>query len=820
MATPTKKPTEQHVISERVAEDSKQRVLLEKAPVAQQPYVQQPMTEKERLVLEKTNLQTGDTIRVIQEGGTSGITGAMRSISQGQVPSNADISTVVSKTDAAFDKRITDPSLPASTKKLVGDTKEFLHAAEQTLQEKNKGEHLQKMAYYAGQAGSDARLKAQQKAQQMRMDPNLRQKARAKKDKTKARSKEIGYGAYTVAKLSVRNQEFRHLILDIVRLLQEIFLRAVQFRKQQKEGYSQTLTGPSMVPSQPQMISQPVTQPQQFVQIQESTLQPAVFTSTGQELPYTTFSSGVTTTMPGITAPTMPSTGYLPGSLTEGPLTSQYWGEYEWYMPDYTLGQQQPQTMDWKSQIPQEKRRELATKVLELLRRFNTMPQFQTGLNALIQTFRDLERYSRKMSKSTDRAKLKLGNADKFYAEARALIEPYAPNKSMDSILENFRILMQDLRSNEEGKQYFRDIRDFLSTTMQSPEYMDDETATLMIEDFIDRGRDMMSDYRRRSETRRLLDDIKTLYYNIANDPTLLNLKQKTQTLLEDFMYQDANGKLAFNTELITDMRTVFVPILLETLDRVPLPIIEGTQKKMDFRVENLIFSAYDLLPENIQVKVKNEGQFNFANKVGPRLNYSTVKFKVNNLKTKMTDIKFWFRRHTFPKLEDYGTVDVGLAGSGMTLKIKTMLRSTSTTPKFSITQVKCFIDRLDIHFHKDAKYDWLENFGAKLFRKRIKRSIEIQIENKIREYGLRIERGLNKMMKKYPPERLKEMARNRMERGREHRQHLKEGSATNMPVQSTGEMLKHGLEKTKEKVKEKLGTTGTTTSGTTIHQG
>jgi hypothetical protein len=474
---------------------------------------------------------------------------------------------------------------------------------------------------------------------------------------------------------------------------------------------------------------------------------------------------------------------------------------------------------NWSASIPEYKKRELAQKVLELLRRFNGTPQFQTGLTALIQTFNDLERYSRAKVKTTPHAKSKITNADKMFGEIRALLNPYAPNKDLGVIITGFNRMFEDIRADQRRSTYFSELRLFLDTLMTSPEYMDEDTAVYQIEDFIDRGREMFSDYRYRSETRMLLDNLRMMYYNISTDPNLVNLKTKTQALIEDFMWVDESGRMQVNTELMGEMRHVLLPILMESMQKLRLPVIEGTTKKMDFRVEDMVFSTYDLLPENVKLKTKNKAHLK-SERTGrpvvhaPHLNHAAVTFKLHHLQTRMDNIRYWFRRNSFPKVEDAGLVDVGIVGGGFNLKIKTMLRTTSSTPKFTVSAIKVRIDRLDVRFH-DAKYDWLLNAGTKLFRKRIQRQMELQIENKLREYSLRIEKALNRALKRFPPEKLKTMAHRGAESVRAHHANLQQGSETGVPVASKGETMRHGMDRLKEKIKEKTGLGHHTTTGT-----
>jgi hypothetical protein len=405
-----------------------------------------------------------------------------------------------------------------------------------------------------------------------------------------------------------------------------------------------------------------------------------------------------------------------------------------------------------------------------------------------------------------------------MYGEVRALLTPYAPNKDLGLITSGFNRMFADIRADQRRSSYFSELRLFLDTLLTSPEYMDEETAVYQIEDFIDRGREMFSDYRYRSETRLLLDHLRTMYYNISTDPNLLNLKSKTQTLIEDFMWVDEAGRMQINTELLGEMRHVLLPIMLESMQKMRLPVIEGTTKKMDFRVEDMVFSTYDLLPENIKLKTKNQAKikshtYNRPVLPRPHMDHVALTFKLHHMQTRMENIRYWFRRNSFPKVEDAGLVDVAIVGGGFNLKVKTLLRTTSKTPKFTVSAVKVRIDRLDVKFH-DAKYDWLLNFGTKLFRKRIQRQMELQIENRIREYGVRIEKALNRALKRFPPEKLRTMAHRGAENVRAHRANLQQGSDAGIPVESKGEAMRHGMDRLKEKVKEKTGL-GHTHTGT-----
>jgi len=110
-----------------------------------------------------------------------------------------------------------------------------------------------------------------------------------------------------------------------------------------------------------------------------------------------------------------------------------------------------------------------------------------------------------------------------------------------------------------------------------------------------------------------------------------------------------------------------------------------------------------------------------------------------------MDDANIWFRRKTFPKVEDEGKLRLNVGGSGVDIKIAIRVL-TGTQDVFQVQRVTCKLHNMKLHL-SDTKHDFLYNATLKLLSPRIKSNIERAVENNVAEYLQRINKLLVKQL-------------------------------------------------------------------------
>jgi len=144
------------------------------------------------------------------------------------------------------------------------------------------------------------------------------------------------------------------------------------------------------------------------------------------------------------------------------------------------------------------------------------------------------------------------------------------------------------------------------------------------------------------------------------------------------------------------------------------------------------VITIGDFLPKYFELKTKTDLKVDIA-KMETQKNETKVVLEIDNLKPQFKDLKFWYKRKTFPKIEDYGIADIDLsAGDGTKIKVIWKIKSKENKPfTFSLMKVKCIIDKMDVHII-EAKHDIFDKITTTLFISQMKQSVAQAIVNNI----------------------------------------------------------------------------------------
>jgi len=107
----------------------------------------------------------------------------------------------------------------------------------------------------------------------------------------------------------------------------------------------------------------------------------------------------------------------------------------------------------------------------------------------------------------------------------------------------------------------------------------------------------------------------------------------------------------------------------------------------------------------------------------------ATFTVKAEGIDVNMHNVKFWFKRKTFPKMEDQGLSTVHI--SNCSIKFKTRVHSSpfDNVPLcFVLEKVECDISKVRIHID-EAKHEFLLNVYTTLWSGSIRKKIETRIE-------------------------------------------------------------------------------------------
>jgi hypothetical protein len=227
----------------------------------------------------------------------------------------------------------------------------------------------------------------------------------------------------------------------------------------------------------------------------------------------------------------------------------------------------------------------------------------------------------------------------------------------------------------------------------------------------------------------RMMEEASAVFNAIRDDPLRKKLAQDTKIFVSNFVSYDSFGRPTLNTEVLSQMRSLLVPLLREQLYYLPIPKIEGSNGTYDYWLDNIIFSTDDILPDHVRIEVKQKTHLDRV--TSSSQNYTRILFTLDNVRTHMRNVRFWYRRNTMPKMTDEGFADVFLTRNGARIRLALIANFSAAEP-FTVQGVRVTLDRFKIKVH-ESKHDWLYNAVTTLFRGRLKREIELRSEESIR---------------------------------------------------------------------------------------
>jgi len=136
-------------------------------------------------------------------------------ISQGEIPSNEQLSQTILQTKEIIDESAKEAQLDTQGQKLVSDVKEVLDSAQHILVEKNPDEKLQSLVHHTQQLKEE--IESQAKSAQSQVSSKLPSTSDLKKD-----ALDLFNYSKDIAFLTIRSSEFRAFMVDLIQFFQQI----------------------------------------------------------------------------------------------------------------------------------------------------------------------------------------------------------------------------------------------------------------------------------------------------------------------------------------------------------------------------------------------------------------------------------------------------------------------------------------------------------------------------------------------------------------------------------------------------------------------
>jgi ElaB/YqjD/DUF883 family membrane-anchored ribosome-binding protein len=294
--------------------------------------------------------------------------------------------------------------------------------------------------------------------------------------------------------------------------------------------------------------------------------------------------------------------------------------------------------------------------------------------------------------------------------------------------------LINSIKKDEDFNNFFQDFTYYMKLVLNNPNDISSGPVIRRGQELMDKVYTFMDKTKHRDDIRRLFNHFQHCVDHLVNDKALNSFGDSITQLVSD-LFTDSQGRpdIYVTKDSIVQLKELFLPVIRDKLQNIPLPRIEGSNDTYDYWIDDMKLDGTGLLPEHFHMRVVNDVKMD-ANESDKDKIMTKIHLNIDNIRMAFKDMKFYYNRKTIPKIEDSGTANIELAGDGLQFKLTWKVTSKKREPiRMELSQVKCNIDELNIQI-KDSKHIILDGIISKLFNGYIKEVVAQAIVDKIKD--------------------------------------------------------------------------------------
>lgn len=609
-----------------------------------------------------------------------------KTVQSGQAPSNDQLNALIDTTEKVIEKEASKVELNPHGARAVKDVQNILESAQTLLNEKNKDEKLQRLIANAKKASESPSLYASYR----RVSREVKGQ-QGKMEDIQDQFSDIYRNISNVAYQIVRSSDFRTILIDFIRLVQDTGAKKMdEISKDPKAQPVDKMEGKQEKPLG-DLVSE-VTEDTYFLFLK---IERNLAKDVGQDI----------------------KEGNLP--------------------------------------VDEERKQELYDRWDALFQKFIQNKEFHHAMHGFFNIF-DM------LSDQADRLKNKVENEgeqmkrdqylNQIWQDTRDLIGEFSGREKLDLFLNDSWSLWYSIRDDPELSSYFNELRAWFEETLEHPEKLQDkELYKQKSQDFVYRAQDIFQKWKYQEDLNRMLDQGTDVLHAIRLDPTTLNFVDTTKKFAKDLILDEyGRPSLQVTTEVLETLRTTLVPAVLKNLANIPIPKLEGSNEDYDYSVDNIVFNAYDLLPENVFFVMNSGTHLELKKRDAHDLAQAEILLRISDFSINLQNFDFFFQRKTFPKIEDAGTANVSVGGNTKFSVIWRLVTELGRPTQVSLAYVDVSIDSFKVNILHSEKHEWLLKFVTSVFSGLIAKRIEKVVEEKMKDYLLTFNDQINETLREW----------------------------------------------------------------------
>jgi hypothetical protein len=263
------------------------------------------------------------------------------------------------------------------------------------------------------------------------------------------------------------------------------------------------------------------------------------------------------------------------------------------------------------------------------------------------------------------------------------------------------------------------------------------ESAGNKIDELKEKSKEVGTESPLRKDIDALLQQARKTFDSVINDEDVSKLLQTTFRIWS--LLSPANN--ITNPELLTDTYTIFIPLLIEAIQYIPIPRLEISVPEIDLLLENLILEPgrtinnTSFLPFRLKIETYNDLSIRKARFRTISSVKSLVTIKVQGLSIRSEEVGFWFQAHKgLLRLADEGIASFELDDRGLDVELDVEIGKERLEKILTLKNVRVKIHHLSYTLSK-SKFACLAWIFKPLLRPVLRKVLERQLATAIGDF-------------------------------------------------------------------------------------
>ncbi|CZT08907.1 uncharacterized protein RAG0_13841 [Rhynchosporium agropyri] len=324
---------------------------------------------------------------------------------------------------------------------------------------------------------------------------------------------------------------------------------------------------------------------------------------------------------------------------------------------------------------------------------------------------------------------------DRAVKNGWSLVSSFGDKEAWKELEKRVNKVMEHSQKDPDFEGLMEELAASIQKMLTDPDFF--ETAGNKMEELKEKSKDVGTDSPLRKDIDAVLQQSRKTFDSVIHDQDVSKL---LQTSLRLWNVISPSNSIA-NPDLFTDAHTIFIPLLIQAIQFIPIPRLEISVPEIDLLLENLILEPgrtinnTSFLPFRLKVETYNDLSIRKARFRTISSVKSLVTIKAQGLSIRADEVGFWLRAHKgLLRLADQGIASFELDERGIDIELDVEIGKERLEKILTLKDVRVKIHHLSYTLRKSklACFAWL---FKPLIRPIIRKVIERQVATAIGDF-------------------------------------------------------------------------------------